>query len=444
MIEISAELAIPSVVLVLIALAARWVHGNWLAPGAAFAAVWSLLLWMSLLSPLWGAPSYPVWTGGVWWIVASTLAFVLGSVVGHAPRRWPAETGEPNRPLFLPHMPAIIVISTVVGFIYTAIYFSGETDPRTIVQIILVPQFTGPMIGAAYFGSTRGRKRYLGLLTLAPGLFTGLLSSGRTAFMAPVVWWGAGAFAFSVFLGGSKLKVITLKRTTLGAAFVLAALLMGAVFQIFRSVSVPRLNVSERLSEYTKVLSTGEVTDAWIWMQSSYFGHISAFSAWFESAWVNPPPLALGSQSMNGLFRLLDLPIAETDYVLVDGISTNVFTLFKPPIGDFGFAGALLFFLLMGWTTGFSYRRLRDGQLWPLSILAGFYVHCILAGGWFFNYNSVTASYFVPCFYFLWLQRRRTRTASNAGWRRGVLRAKHPFFAGRFPPPAGCDVSERR
>lgn len=416
---IAPELVFPSLVMVLIALSARITHGSWLAPGPMFSLAWAALIWMSLLSPLWGAPVYPVWEGALWWIDASVAALVFGSLIGTGPAARLAAIPPRQQPVFRGWR-AVVIVGVAAGSIHSLLYLGSETDLPTVMQLILVPHHAGPILGAVFFVSVPDRRRYLALLTLVPGMFTGLVGVGRTAFLSPVIFWISGVLAYGVFLGGKRLQLFSAQRMAAGLAFVAGALSIGVTFQIFRSVLVPKLSLTERLAEYLDVLTWSNVADAWVFMQTSFWGHISAFSAWFELTWNNPPAPSLGSQTLNGIFRLTGFRIAETEYVDVDGISTNVFTLFKPPIGDFTLVGALLFFFVIGLAAGAAYRRLREGHLWPLSILAAFYVHCFLTGGWFFNYNSVTASYIVPGVYLYWVQRRVSQRRP-AGMRAGVF-----------------------
>ena len=108
----------------------------------------------------------------------------------------------------------------------------------------------------------------------------------------------------------------------------------------------------------------------------------------------------MGQQTLNGFFRLLNVPTPDVgDSIEVDGINTNMFTIFKPPIADYTFAGALLLFFLIGIASGWAYRRVRQGRLWPIAVLVTLYANTMVVGGWFFTYNSVSATFFIVGLY---------------------------------------------
>ena len=112
----------------------------------------------------------------------------------------------------------IALLLASIGFIYAVIYLGADTDQPTFVQIILVPHHAGPILGAVFYMSVQTKWRYLALLTLAPGMFTGLVGVGRTAFIAPVIFWISGALAYGVYLGGRRLTFMTPRRVATPAS----------------------------------------------------------------------------------------------------------------------------------------------------------------------------------------------------------------------------------
>jgi oligosaccharide repeat unit polymerase len=424
------ELIVPATALAVVAVLARTLQGSWLAPGPLFALTWSTVVWVSLVSPIWGTPVYPVWQGALWWIVAATGVLCAGSLAGDMTFRRAARNVPLTTTRFAPTLPGVrflIPAGVAIGLLYAAISLGLESDPPTYLQIILVPNYAGPVLGGMLFATDRSRRRHLAWLTLVPGFFIGLMGVGRTAVIAPMTFWLAGYFGMSVYVGGSRLKLFRPRHILAGMLLVPFVLFIGVSFQVFRLVILPYSAYSARLAAYWNLLDSELLSYSWEWMQSSIFGHVAAFSAYFETAWHVPPRPSMGQQTLNGFFRLLNVPTPDVgDSVEIDGINTNVFTIFKPPIADYTLAGALLLFFLIGVTSGLAYRRVREGRLWPIAILATLYANTMLLGGWFFTYNSISATYFAVGFYLRYVERRQIPAAStDYASRAGALRSSY-------------------
>ena len=82
------------------------------------------------------------------------------------------------------------------------------------------------------------------------------------------------------------------------------------------------------------------------------------------------------------------------------GVSTNTYTIFRVPIDDFGIIGSLVFWFAVGLLTGWAYRTVAGGKLWPAFVLVWIYVET-LGNGYFLRYNSLMIAYFIVAVYLL-------------------------------------------
>jgi hypothetical protein len=412
----SPDLVIATGMLLAIAGIGRALAGTWMSPGPFFASIWGFIVVFSLSSPLFGAPVYPVWAGAVWWIDLQVVTLLVGDLVGQGGFRRSATLVEPpSLPAGgLPYAPSILLFCAVCTFVYVAaldtIEGRGE-QPPTPLQIILAFHYAGGIVGGLIFAAANSRwNKILGLMALLPGTLISIYMAGRTAVVAQFTFWFAAYFAMRLYLSKDRVHLFT-KQKLLGAVLSLSVFFwIGILVKPFRGV--PRgLSFAEHMQRYSEVLDVEAVDDSWEFMKPGYFGHVSSFSWYFERAWQNPTALSRpGEQTFCGIYRLLGIDLTPALYTRVGGVDTNVFTIFKPIIEDYTLAGSILVFFLIGLVAGRSYRNLADGKkIWPAAFLVMFYTNSMNAGGWFFNYNSVTGSYVLAGFYLFWLQSKQRR-----------------------------------
>lgn len=136
------------------------------------------------------------------------------------------------------------------------------------------------------------------------------------------------------------------------------------------------------------------------------FGSIPAFDYYFTH--MRNTDLTLGQYTFNALFNMLGIGITNNLQgvylpIEVGGISTNVFTVFRGLINDFGIYGGLIFQFLLGCFSGFFTKCFKNGKIPKISssfiviicafILEGF----VISIG---NFLSLSLS----CFLFLIMQ----------------------------------------
>jgi hypothetical protein len=416
------DLIVATAALFAITCIARALTGSWLSPSPFFAIIWTLIVVLSLSSPLFGAPTYPVWAGSLWWIDAQILTLMVGDLIGQGRLRGPSIARRPPAEWIptngLPHAGSIVLVCIVCTFVYMLaldrIEGRGE-QPPTALQLILTLHYAGGMFGGLIYASApTTRLKLLGVCVLLPAAIFSLFLAGRTAVVAQFTFWFAGYCAMSLFLRDKLIHLFTKRKLAAAVVSMTLFVVVGILVEPLRAV--PRgLGPAERLQQYSEVIDANALDDSWEFMKPGFFGHIASFSWYFERAWQMPPPLRRpGEQTFAGIYRLLGIELTPAIYTRIGGIDTNVFTIFKPIIEDYTLGGSFLVFLMVGMVGGWSYKQLAEGtRIWPAAILVMFYNNSDISGGWYFNYNSVTGAHVVVWSYLFWFQARRRKLAGG-------------------------------
>ena len=72
-------------------------------------------------------------------------------------------------------------------------------------------------------------------------------------------------------------------------------------------------------------------------------------------------------------FGVRELGVFGDQSVDIGESASNIYTVFRPLIEDFTFAGALMVLALTGFVTGFSFVRMRNGSVASIAVVSLFY-----------------------------------------------------------------------
>lgn len=398
--------------IVIVAALGRITLRSWLHPGAFFALCWLFLVIFSLSGPLFGVEQYRVWDGAVWWIVLTLICVYVGSLVGTrmaGPVRTPIRIPTSGQEFeYIVPLLAASAVGSVVWPIEAPTFTTSGDHPPLYLQVFLGLHYLGAVLGGLLFaGSREARYRLLALATFLPGLFLAVMMTGRTTVVLLFCYWFTGYFAMMVFVRrGRPVGLFSRGRMLAAVGLIAFLLVIAVVFTQFRSVpnDVP---IAEKAQRYWSLLEADRLLDSWEWMHSGIFGHVAMFSAYFELAWADPPSWPkFPEQTGAGIYRALGYSLPEPLYVDVGGLPTNIFTIFKPPIEDFTMPGALLIFFGWGAMSGWAYRKVQRGSLWPAVLLAHYYANSTNIGGTFLTYNSQTGTFIIVGLYLWYLETR--------------------------------------
>lgn len=420
---------IPAIVLTALAIVICLQQRTWLAPAAFFGAVWALLVWLALGF----ASDIPVSPDAVWWIVGSVAVLWVGTCLGIA-----LDSGKANaskaalagglRTLHFPALTKLIIILSLVGCGAVVVllrsrgegwsvllslerlaalgrgfaidrYSFGYTEPlaeRALTVAIYCASFGA---GLALASPRSRSSRCIALLPLVPASAVAAILTTKAVVLFSIVIM-AGSFL------AARVVVSAGRETFFRARRLLTVVGLGALL-------VPGFVVIQ-LARYGYSLDNpGQVLEAVTRLRIGLFSYAGVFSSWFESPYRSTGGLHLGAYTFAGAFSALGLQertaglYTDSAYIGTDQIPSNIYTIFRGLIEDFGWVGSMGFLLAIGFIAGIAFARLRKGNVRYLPILAGFYA-CSL---WsfvvdIFIYNTILVAWLLFTTYVLLWHRK--------------------------------------
>ena len=290
-------------------------------------------------------------------------------------------------------------------------YGYGEGSPF-IVTILNVFLYLACMLGGVWLATADTfRKRLLGALPLLAGMLQAVLVSARTGF----IW-------MCVVLAASYLASVILFKRAVRIPTAKSLFFVGAVGMTMLSVFVFLIQVTRHdlLYDPWSVMFTVRV---------GLFGSPVAFSQWLRANWDIVTP-QWGVKTFGGLADLLGIA-TRGQGLGWEGISVagfqgetpNVYTAFRQLIEDFTVPGTIAVFFCLGMLTGAAYRRVSEGRIAWVPVLALFYG--VTLGSYLANwltYNTILFAWLLFFVFFIILSVRRT----------ALSREKYPRRANRL------------
>src|ERR1700682_4934033 len=403
---------IPATLLVFLAVGLRRAQGSWLVPGPFFAAAWSVFVWVPIIL----ARYVPVWPLAVFWILFSAAAVAGGSWLGIAMAVGSSTAFRSERlGVRWPGLPLLVIALSVLGLavvpvllhsvgrgldvflsfkalsqmgsdFYIASVAHSYREPM-LARVLMVAIYLGAWFGGLLLGNARSWiYRLVAFLPLFSGSAVAIVLTTRAAVLYPLVLIGGGYVAARVGQPGNLFN----RRQGLVAVGILSLLLIFGVL------------LSAVRSGYSQPSQIAGLVDPF---RLDALGYLGVFSSWLHHGQTGH--VTLGQYSFAGIFELLGLkarsPGLYPQIFLGDtGRLSNLSTIFRGLIQDFGLIGSTLLLAAVGWFAGFAYARVRDGNLIFISVLAAFYATVLLS---FivnlFTYNSLLVAWLLFCVYFV-------------------------------------------
>ena len=214
--------------------------------------------------------------------------------------------------------------------------YSGVDQDGIIDKILGINACACPILGGMSFYLFDNKKRILSFLALVPQAIGGLSQGAKMGIITGAFLWLIGLIIAAQLLN-IKIKVKLRTVILLIGSFVgLLALL--TVVMMFR---IGQFDVDTMYVVFGKATSYG-------------LGHLPAFDIWFSTHEDVLSELTFGGKTFYGITNTLGILEREggifTKMVEVSrgGDGTNVYTIFRFFIEDFGTIGALLWLFLMG------------------------------------------------------------------------------------------------
>lgn len=262
--------------------------------------------------------------------------------------------GYPFKDLF--NLQVLLKLNTEVAYDR---YYSHNFSMPTIGLVSSIIIYMGTLIGGYAFVMMKNHLgRILSLATMVPILFLAIITNAKVGVIACSFLWVIGCGIHLINRKGtgkilnSKLVIIGVVITILGVAFLDLTMMM----RIGNIDKETQLIVNNKLQEYA-------------------FGHIQAFSTWFERR--ENANLELGSNTYMFFTNWLGLTVRKQGvYEPIPGIASNIFTINRGIIMDFGVIGGLIYWMLIGVLSGISYKSVKnnpDNCIGAMIILGSLY-----------------------------------------------------------------------
>ena len=269
--------------------------------------------------------------------------------------------------------------------------YSGGNINNPIMQILLTFVYAAPLCGGyAFVYSENKLHKIISILTFIPSLMSLLITNTKAVLIASVFLWA------SSFLVGYLDKYKKLPKISEIVNIKTIIILAGIFLILYTSM----------------VLRTGKINKDIINIVNTKFkiyalGQVFSFDNWFLNNAFNTEH-TLGQYTFFGIFDALGLAVrnqgvfSEFTYNLA-GNGTNIYTVFRGIISDFGILGGLIFFIVTGIFSGYSLKKISQGRKKAIIsrlILTSTYFfvfYSILISPW--TYNSQILAFIVFGFY---------------------------------------------
>jgi len=357
-----------------VGLCARVTERSWIAPATLFAVVWGG--YVISASIFFVDPE--VMVSGVLWVLLATLAVYAGTIFGRATLPAIEEVSLPEAlrakaTPFFPHLRLIAVVSVVVGLAEIAYLFArhgyslravlttaaiaqlaaanradygyGDLQQGVVERMVFALMYLAPLFGGVLFRTARRRlDRVLALLTLVLPILVTSLYGSRMGILYGASFWLATYLASSVLHAGSG--------KSLGAHLLIRIGVVGVVVMLGLSGLAQVLRYTTRV-EYLD----------WFRIFADPFGFLAAFGIWYDGHGLQVQGFFYGARTFRRVVELVGISQPLAPAIQVGFTSSNIYTVFRDLIEDFGHFGALLFLFVYGCVGYLAFSRLAAGRL---------------------------------------------------------------------------------
>lgn len=400
-------------------------HGTWVFPATLFSLFWFLELFFPLIL-FWDVPAEPL---AIAYIAAALGAFALGSIGFDWDRAFavnralaaerPASYDTPFLRRAFYGMTAVVLAFAVInsqlqGFPlgeflanpmetsgqYAAMRYAEELTRNLFGQVSVVLTYVVVPLGGLLFAQTKSRltRATIIVLSFAPSVLVMLMQSAKGMLLLVIVLF-YGAVLVARMRNGDMVLV---QRRSIPGLIVIGAVIFVLVVTSF---------LSRGLHESD---DTGFILQHLTAYVASYTsGHVYGFSDWFSDLigkpsvnYYAPYAHSWGFYEFMPIFQALGddrlVPQGVYDEYFTHGelFSTNIYTVFRGLIVDFGVVGSLVYMLLTGWLSHAAYHRLLTERRPVVSaavfvFLLGYMYTTLIIN--LFIWPSVYASFAVLC-----------------------------------------------
>jgi oligosaccharide repeat unit polymerase len=384
---------------------ARLTERSWVSPAAFFAFVWGIVALPAGLV----FSEVPGIRGALVWIFLATVTVWFGTLAARSVAPWGAASRpdeETARAQFA-WLRQIVVATALAGvgevvFLFArqgfslrgvlsyavvaavtsanrSDYLSGEIQQSLGERLAFLALYCGALFGGVLFRLSRSRfEKILGLMPLMLlVLVFGLYGSRMGALYGGSFW--VGAYLAATVLVGTW-------RDILGWRFLFRVGLVAGLFGFAFSVATMVWRYS---------LGTGGLN--WQAMLGDGVAFVGAFGIWFKDHVGQASDFLWGGRLLRKVVGPLGLSYPIAPAIDVGFTSSNVFTVLRDLIEDFGTFGSLLFLFAYGFVGRLVFARVARGGVRSVGALTLVYAFALTSVAFsIFSYTVTTVA--VVCF----------------------------------------------
>ena len=235
--------------------------------------------------------------------------------------------------------------------------YTEAVQSSALSQLTLIFVYLTPLLGGYLLPLIKGKKRFWCYLALLPALLISITQAVKTGLITSVALWATGVLV-SAFANNREFISIKLKSVLkLGAVVVLFFAILF-VSMVFRTGKFDK--------EVVEVIGDKFIIYA--------FGHVPAFDMWFTDNIGELEPTG-GVKTFYGITNFLGIAERKTGVFtehlffgkaspgnILPDTDSNVYTLFRFLLEDFGFIGSLLVIMITGLISGYAWTMVRRQQ----------------------------------------------------------------------------------
>ena len=396
-------------------LVARFSGENWRTPAALYTTIWVAFCIL---------PSCFLWTDADWyysgllWIEISCLFFSVGQAFGSADK-WKVSVRELKTEYYgvkrfslnIELCRTILIVMFVIcvihivrslvtrGFSLSVFYnleslidvnnssayarYHGDNSATILNQLFLIVEYCLPLVGgfALSFYKKKPEKILCGLSVL-PVFVSFFLSNAKAGFIASMI-----GFVVTYMIGS---YIANGKEKRFSPKFIRNAIILAVAF-----FAVLFISMCLRVGDFSPSTIDYVRKRFMVYM----FGQMKAFDEWFTVG-RRGYEMTFGTMTYNWFFNLTGLVERHQGvYGYAQTIRTNVFTMFRGIITDFGIVGGIIYCLLRGVVAGYILKiihRQANVNVLLITLLSAtylFFMYGFIISPW--TYTTYFASYFL-------------------------------------------------
>lgn len=364
---------------------ARLTEGSWLSPATLFALVWGAVA-LPAAVVFAGVPGLPL---ALLWIFVAASTVLLGTLAARYAAPWGASTrlGRDAVRQQLPGLRGIVLVTALAGVAEIILmfgrqgfslrnalsfaviaqvtasnradYLTNEIDQGLLERFALLFMYAGTLFGGMLFRLARSRREaVLSCVPLVLVLLVFALYGSRMGALYGGSFWIAAYLATTILVGTWQ--------DVRGWRFLVRVGLMAVVlgFTIPVATMVWRYSLGWRALDWRMMLGDG-------------VSFVAAFGLWFKDHVAQGSDFLWGGRLLRKLVAPLGINYPIALEIEVGFTSSNVFTVLRDLIEDFGTIGSLLVLFIYGFVGRLTFTRIADGRVQSIGVLTLLYAFAL-------------------------------------------------------------------